>query len=149
MHPLGTLALGEGFRILEDGSRLFCWRAILERELAAFPRVRIVVSSDWRHVCDDATLVRCLGALGSRFAGIMALDTGRLRVEAILADAAQRRVERWLALDDDETVRVRSRSDPRFLWCAPASGLSRPAVQRRLRAWLAGREQGSGQEPAR
>lgn len=51
-HALIGFALEDG-RQLAAENRRFCSRPLLEAPLAEYPAVQIVVSSDWRHFCDD------------------------------------------------------------------------------------------------
>ncbi|WP_256095067.1 HAD domain-containing protein [Paraburkholderia nodosa] len=67
LHAYDELALDDNFRLIENPN-LFMWCPVLERILAPFPEVRIVVSSDWRRLFDDAALIKLLGPLGARFA---------------------------------------------------------------------------------
>jgi hypothetical protein len=76
LHPVGERAFDENFRLIANPG-LFVWRPILEQILVPFPSVRIVVSSDWRRLFDDENLIRLLGPLGNRFAGVV--ETGHRR----------------------------------------------------------------------
>ncbi|MCK4143623.1 hypothetical protein HFK84_15235 [Ralstonia pseudosolanacearum] len=117
--------------------RLFVWLPILVTILAPHPEVQIVVSSDWRRLLDNENLKRALGPLGSRFAGIVE-TWGASRVDEILTEVRRRQLSRWLAIDDHPTVAIASRSDARFIACAPDTGLSADTVQAALRSRLAG-----------
>jgi len=130
LHPLGEPALGEGFCLLPNPN-LFCWLPILESLLSGHPDVRIIVSSDWRRLFDDATLQRLLGHVGVRFQGVIEA-IGASRASEILADAKQRGLKDWIAIDDHLTVREASLTDCRFVACDPLTGLSNPEVQRVL-----------------
>jgi hypothetical protein len=70
LHPVGERALDDDFCLIENPG-LFIWRPIQEALLAQYPAVRIIISSDWRRLFDDATLIRLLGPLSNRFAGVV------------------------------------------------------------------------------
>ncbi|MEX3639600.1 HAD domain-containing protein [Paraburkholderia sp. BR14320] len=135
LHPLGEPALDEDFHLL-DNPGLFVWLPILEQILAPYPSVRIVVSSDWRRLFDDASLVRLLGPLGKRFAGVVEVHAPS-RATEILDEALRRKTENWLALDDHPSVALAGSSDGRFVACPPSRGIASLAVQRALRRKLA------------
>ena len=135
LHPLGEQALDEDFRLL-DNPGLFVWLPILEQILAAYPSVRILVSSDWRRLFDDASLIRLLGPLGNRFAGVVEVHASS-RAAEILDEARRRKTENWLALDDHPSVTVAGSTDERFVVCQPDEGISSLAVQQELRRKLA------------
>ena len=84
LHPVGVPAVDEKFRLIENPD-LFVWRAIPGRLLAPYPMIGIIVSSDWRRLFDDATLVRLPGPLAVRFAGVVDCY-GSSRSEEILAE---------------------------------------------------------------
>ena len=113
------------------------WRPILERLLAPYPMIGIIVSSDWRRLFDDATLVRLLGPLAVRFAGVVECY-GSSRSEEILAEVRPRGLKEWVALDDHPSVIAAQATDPRFVACEPTTGVSSVDVQRTLSARLAG-----------
>lgn len=136
LHPEGEPVLSQNRKLLANPN-LFCWRSILEAALVTHPDVRIIVSSDWRRLFPDASLIQLLGPdLGQRFAGVVTVKISS-RAEEILHDAAERRLARWLALDDHPTVHAAAAIDPRFVACEPARGLSCPDVQVRLAQQLA------------
>ncbi|PTB30626.1 hypothetical protein C9I56_01660 [Paraburkholderia caribensis] len=114
-----------------DDPGLFVWRPILERLLAPYPMIGIIVSSDWRRLFDDATLIRLLGPLATRFVGVVE-SYGTSRSEEILAEVKRRGLNGWLALDDHPSVNVAQARDPRFIACEPATGVSAVDVQRTL-----------------
>ena len=134
-HPGGVPALDEDFRLVESPG-LFVWRPILERLLAPHPMVGIIVSSDWRRLFDDATLIRLLDPLATRFVGVVECYRSS-RSEEILAEVARRGLKGWLALDDHPSVIAAQARDPRFIACAPSTGISSVDVQRILRWRLA------------
>jgi hypothetical protein len=128
LHPVGVPAIDEEFRLIENAD-LFVWRPILERLLAPYPVVGIIVSSDWRRLFDDATLIRLLGPLAARFVGV--LDCyGSSRSEEILAEVRRRGLKEWVALDDHPSVVATQATDSRFIACEPTTGVSSVEVQR-------------------
>lgn len=137
LHALGEPAISENFRLLANPC-LFRWRPILEEALAAYPSVRVIVSSDWRRIFDDDALVALLGPdLGARFIGVVP-HAGPSRHAEILKEAARLHLEHWLALDDHPTVVAAAQAgDARFIVCLPDSGLSHPQVQQQLAVALA------------
>ncbi|WP_233471111.1 HAD domain-containing protein [Paraburkholderia caribensis] len=135
LHPVGVPAVDEEFRLIENPD-LFVWRPILERLLAPYPVVGIIVSSDWRRLFDDATLIRLLGPLATRFVGVVE-SYGTSRSEEILAEVKLRGLNRWVALDDHPSVNAAQARDPRFIACGSATGLSAVDIQGTLSARLA------------
>ena len=135
LHPVGEHALDENFCLVEN-PRLFIWRPILEQILTPFPMVKIVISSDWRRLFDDASLIRLLGPLVGRFAGVVE-TYGPSRAAEIVAEAKRRATANWLALDDHPSVAAACASDTRFIACAPDTGLASITVQQALRHQLA------------
>ena len=127
LHPFGEPALGDDFGLLPNPN-LFRWLPILESLLSGHPDVRIIVSSDWHRLFDDATLKRLLGPVGGRFHGVIEA-VGKSRASEILADAKKRGLKDWIAIDDHPTVRDASLSDCRFVACDPATGIGDPGVQ--------------------
>lgn len=135
LHAADEPALDSAGRLLPN-PHLFAWLPLLDAILAPYPDVAIIVSSDWRRLLDDANLVRVLGPLGPRFAGV--IETwGATRAAEILEDVRRRRLMHWLALDDHPSVAKASERDERFIACAPDKGLSAPTVQAVLRSRLA------------
>ncbi|MDW3688514.1 HAD domain-containing protein [Cupriavidus sp. CV2] len=135
VHALGEPALDEDFKLLANPN-LFGWLPILGELLEPYPNVRIIVSSDWRRLCDDGTLVRLLGPLGVRFIGVVE-TWGGSRAEEILEEARRRCLTHWLAIDDHPSVEAASRIDSRFVTCAPDTGVSAASVQAELQRKLA------------
>jgi hypothetical protein len=134
-HPADAATFDAAGQLVTD-ARLFAWLPVLVDILAPYPEVRIVVSSDWRRLLDDAGLKRVLGPLAPRFAGVVQ-TWGASRADEILAEVRRRQLTRWLALDDHPTVVAASRHNARFIACEPDTGLSALPVQTRLRATLA------------
>ncbi|AMV44276.1 HAD domain-containing protein [Paraburkholderia caribensis] len=135
LHPVGVPAVDEEFRLIENPD-LFVWRPILGRLLAPYPMIEIIVSSDWRRLFDDATLIRLLGPLATRFVGVVECY-GSSRSDEILGDVKRRGLRRWVALDDHPSVVAAQAGEPRFIACEPATGVSSVEVQRTLGARLA------------
>jgi hypothetical protein len=98
--------------------------------------VGIIVSSDWRRLFDDATLIRLLGPLAARFVGVVECY-GSSRSEEILAEVERRGLKGWVALDNHPSVLAAHDRDVRFIACEPATGLSSVDVQRTLSLRLA------------
>ena len=121
---------------LRSHAKAFEWLPFLTEALALYPTVRIVVSSAWRHNFDDGSLRMLLGTLGPRFDGSM-VAAGETRVDEIKNEAKRRRLTRWIAIDDHESIHNAARKSPRFIPCNPDEGLSSPLVQANLRAQLA------------
>jgi hypothetical protein len=136
LHPVGEKVLDGNFRLIANAG-LFIWRPILEQILEPFPSVRIVVSSDWRRLFDDENLIRLLGPLGIRFAGVVE-TYGVSRAAEIRTEAGRRKASNWLAIDDHPSVAEAGKTDRRFLACSPDTGLSDAGVQLRLARKLSG-----------
>lgn len=134
LHPDGSEAIDERGRLI-DNPVLFSWLPVLTELLEPFPEVRIIVSSDWRRLFDDAALIKLLGPLGIRFVGVVE-HISPPRDQEILHDALQRGLQDWIALDDHRSVHEAARTDPRFIACAPATGITGETVQLAVRAWL-------------
>lgn len=135
LHPLGLEAIDEHGQLLPN-PQLFCWLPILERVLAPYPDVKIIVSSDWRRLCADEKLIELLGNLGARFVGVVEAR-GIDRAAEIQADARNRGLSRWIAVDDHASVHVAAATEPRFIPCDPSRGLSDESVLGALTAHLA------------
>ncbi|MEC5405995.1 HAD domain-containing protein [Paraburkholderia sp. MPAMCS5] len=134
LHPVREPALDEDFRLIENPG-LFVWRPILEALLAEHPAVRIIVSSDWRRLFDDATLMQLPGPLDNRFVGDLE-SYGSCRSEEILMEVRRSKLVHWLAIDDHPSVVSAQAEERGFIACASAHGLSDEAVQRALREML-------------
>ena len=134
-HPFIESALENDIEIAVES--LFCWRPLLETALAEYPAVRIVVSSDWRHFCDDLKLREHLGPLAPRLAGVTGLSPGHSRADYVLQVVKQHALQHWCALDDDPSVRDAASDEPNFIWCNPEHGLAAQHVQVALVSWLA------------
>jgi len=135
LHPVGEPALDEDFRLIGNPG-LFVWRPILRELLAPHPAVRVIISSDSRRLFDDAALMRLLGPLAGRFLGVVE-SRGSCRSEEILSEVRRRAITHWLAIDDHPSVVAAQAEEPRFIACAPTSGLSDIAIQQRLSGMLA------------
>ncbi|MDA0573241.1 HAD domain-containing protein [Burkholderia gladioli] len=115
--------------------RLFVWLPILENILKPYPEVEVIVSSSWRLKLDDENLVKVLGSLGSRFAGVVGSRSAS-RADEIRAEVSRRKLRKWLAIDDHPTVVAASKRNSHFIACQSHLGLGERAVQERLRAAL-------------
>ena len=87
---------------------LFEHAPLLERILAPFPNVKIVLSTSWvRTLGYEYTLQQLPAALRERVVGTiwqgeLLEHPPRTRYDAVQTDANMRGLDRWLALDDDE-----------------------------------------------
>ncbi|WP_319640913.1 HAD domain-containing protein [Ralstonia pickettii] len=95
LHAVDEPPLNGGGRLMAN-PRLFAWRPVLEDILAPYPKVRIIVSSDWRRLLDDDNLKRALGPLAPRFTGVVERWCAS-RVDEILTKARRRKLTTWLA----------------------------------------------------
>lgn len=139
LHPYGTPVLSGAGYTRWDLPEIFLWRPLLEAALEPYPDVAIVISSSWRFMCDDGDLRnRVLGPrLASRFAGITGDENGGLtRAEEVLECVDMHELTRWVALDDDETVKRAESEERRFVWCPPDRGIAHPTALMRLRRRL-------------
>jgi hypothetical protein len=134
LHPVGTPALSEDFKLLNN-PELFSFLPVLEMVLAPYDDVRVIVSSDWRRLFDDAALVRLLGNVGERFFGVVE-HYNIVRAVEIQAEADRRKLARWNAVDDHPSVVHAARNDWRFVPTQPSLGLSDVVAQARLRVAL-------------
>ncbi|MEJ2795771.1 HAD domain-containing protein [Iodobacter sp. LRB] len=131
LHADGEPAIDESGRLCQNPN-LFCWLKNLEEVLDDFPEVRIIVSSDWRRLFDDETLIKLLGNLGWRFYGVVECTISD-RYTEILQDATTRKIEYWLALDDHKAVKAAMAKDNRLIFCLPEKGISAFEQQQELR----------------
>lgn len=139
LHPLGTPVLDAAGHWHPEWPGLFCWLPLLEHALRPYPATQIVVSSSWRFFHSDAELGSFLGPLAARFKGITMSDhEDWSRLDEILRHAEESGHKRFLALDDDASIRAHEREerDLRFMWCSPESGISSQAFLIRLHAHL-------------
>jgi len=127
--------LPDSVEALRANPRLFQWLPHLADALAPHPDIQIIVSSNWRRWFDDISLRLLLGALGSRFDGVVA-TMGHSRAEEIWIEVHKRRLELWLAIDDHDSVHVAAKRDRRFIACHPEHGLSSPTTRVELRKKL-------------
>ncbi len=117
---------------------LFEHAPLLERILQPFPDVRISLSTSWvrtlgyelaREQLPPALQVRVVGTI---WQGFLLRYPPRTRHDAIQTDVEERRVQRWLALDDDLEGWPDSR---RHLVVAPNNawlGLAQPGIAEEL-----------------
>lgn len=136
LHGAEEAAFDDDCRVVLDNPRLFEHVPLLAAELAPYPDVRIVVSSDWQRLFDDASLVRLLGPLGPRFVGVTNVRA-ETRAHAIHLCAERMKLTRWLALDDNESVVEASQTDHRFIACPAGAGISDVVTLNTLRTRLA------------
>ncbi len=135
MHPYDPFVIEDALGVAEDVGH-FCWLPLLVDALAAYPAVRIVVTSDWRHFCDDDRMRGFLGPLASRFAGSTGLAHGFTRLDYIRQVVHLQALQNWCALDDDSSVIKAAPEDPRFVACDSATGISDPIVTAAVGQWL-------------
>ena len=135
MHPYDPFVIEDPFGVAADAGH-FCWLPLLTDALAAYPAVRIVVTSDWRHFSDDDKMRGLLGPLASRFAGSTGLAREFTRVDYIRQVVHLHDLQYWCALDDDSSVIKAAPDEPRFVACDSATGLSEPMVTTALARWL-------------
>ena len=122
---------------LLDGASRFPWLPVLACVIReSNTRPRIVVSSDWCRLVDDAGLCALLGPIGDCFMAALEPPRGLSRAQAIERWAVQKTLVRWLALDDDVSVKVAARRNSKFVWCHPQKGVTEPRVCDRVRAFL-------------
>lgn len=117
---------------------LFEHALLLELLLLPFPKVQIVLSTSWvRTLGYEFTLRQLPPELQARVVGTI-WHGQRLehpppsRHDAITADAAERGIDRWIALDDDREDWL---EDRRHLLVAPTNtweGLAQPGVAEEL-----------------
>ena len=134
-HALDTAALDEDFKVISN-PKLFEWLPILTDILEPFPNVKIIISSDWRRLFDDDSLIQILGPLGERFMGVVE-SRGSNRADEIRLEVTRRKLTRWVAIDDHASVVETSKTGPQFIACQPNIGLSSPSVQLKLRVEFA------------
>jgi hypothetical protein len=122
---------------------LFEHAPLLERVLAPFPDVKLVLSTSWvRTLGYEYTAQQLPPALRQRVVGTvwqgeMLEHPPRSRYDAIRTDADARGLDRWLALDDDTEGWP---EDQRYRLIAPNNawyGLSQPGVADELSQALA------------
>ncbi|GAB4062388.1 HAD domain-containing protein [Uliginosibacterium sediminicola] len=136
LHDANEAAFDFEAHVLLDNPRLFEHIPLLAEALAPYPELRIVVSSDWQSLFDDAALVRLLGPLGPRFSGVTEMRA-QTRADSILRCAQRLKLTSWLALDDNESVVKASRTDSRFIACPSDKGISDATALRALKKRLA------------
>ena len=131
LHPDGEDAIDKNGRLCHNPN-LFCWLGDLEQVLDDFPQVRIIVSSDWRRLFDDESLIAILKRLGWRFHSVVECIAPS-RYAEILQDAESKKISYWLALDDHQTIKLATTADERLIFCNPESGIGAPARQEELK----------------
>ncbi|STR44801.1 HAD domain-containing protein [Iodobacter fluviatilis] len=131
LHADGEPAIDENGRLCQNPN-LFGWLKHLEEILEDYPEVRIIVSSDWRRLFDDETLIKLLGNIGWRFYGVVECIISD-RYAEILQDATTRKIKYWLALDDHKTIKAATATDDKLIFCLPGKGISALEQQQELR----------------
>jgi hypothetical protein len=122
----------------EERVPYFLWLPHLVNALQPYPGVRIVVSSTWRHAYPRQELVKLLGPLGSRVAGVTPSLSDSTRYAEIKRYAVRANASMWLALDDDDDGWP-SDERHRLILTNPATGISAPTRIAELSAKLAGK----------
>lgn len=139
----------KGIFMAEPDRTLFEWVPHLERALAPFPQVALILSSSW---CVwpgyGKTLRKLPQGLQERFVGgtyhqrehgsdPRAKEAFRAmsRGAQVCADVLRRRPAQWLAIDDD-TENWPEWARPRLIECDGNTGLSSVEVQNQLRHML-------------
>lgn len=118
----------------DEPTEYWCWLPVLVELLAPHPDVVVVVHSSWRYEHTLTELRTVLGELGHRV--IDATPRAR-RWESIEWWMSQncRQVSSWRILDD-APEQFPNPPPPQLIVCDPGRGVSDPAVQAALRAWL-------------
>lgn len=124
VHPYGT----------EATPSHFCWLPELERLLAPFPDVQIVVHSTWRYDHHDRELRALLGSLGERFVGSAPRGPRQQAIESVL-HANRGRVSSHLVLDDAPSEFANGKLNVVVL--DGQVGISDLRAQAAVAAWLA------------
>lgn len=132
---------------------LFQYTPLLERLMAPYPNVAIVLSTSWvlhyglRQAAKELPAGLRSRVVGSIYDGQPPEFRYLTRGEQVAADIERRRPARWLALDDDPSGWP-AWALPNFLLTDPYEGISLPEtvaeLSKRLRA-LAGPVEGSTQ----
>ena len=132
LHPAPEPGrLGPSDRFLQVGH--FGWLPELVQLLRPHPDVAVVVHSSWRLSYSDDEVREMLLELGERVIEVTPRCAGRY--ESILAWLDDHPVESYRIVDDDASE-FASPTPPELVLCDPSPGLSSPAVQQALRAWL-------------
>jgi hypothetical protein len=117
--------------------------ALLERVLAPFPDVKIILSTSWVRVLGYEFALQQLPlalrerVIGTVWQGFLLEHPPRSRYDAIQTDANTRGLQRWLALDDDVEGWP---EEERYRLIAPNNswyGLSQPGLAEELSEALA------------
>lgn len=116
----------------------FVWVPLLADLLAPWPDVKLAVHSTWRYDHSDAELAELLAPMQSRFIGAAPRGPRELAIQGLVY-ALKGRLTDWRVLDDSPEE-FRELGSERLIVCEPATGLSAPAVQQRLRSWLSGED---------
>lgn len=118
---------------VETTTTHWCWLPALTAALAGHEDVRIVVHSTWRHEYNLEELRELLGRLGARVISATPAAPRLQSIEMWLAEHPE--VSNFRILDDDAADFYRKPSE--LILCDPAKGITDPAAERQLIAWLA------------
>lgn len=111
----------------------FEWLDELAGLLAEHPDVRIVIHSSWRETFSIDELYEFLGSMGDRLDGVV----GRGAKSAAITEYLQNHPEiNDAAVLDDEPEDLQSVLNAVIVPCDPKLGISSPATQETLKAWL-------------
>lgn len=149
LHP-DAVFLGRAGPQLRGEGELFMWADVLDRELQAFPELKIVLSTSWvrnlgfaraKKRLPSSVQARIVGStwhssMGKEWADSVWWDTAT-RYGQIARYAARAAISDWVAIDDD--VEGWSSADRfRLVATHPNEGISNAATLLELRAKLAG-----------
>lgn len=122
---------------------LFEHAMLLERTLAPFPEVRLVLATSWvrtlgyQYTVQQLPLALRARVVGTIWQGLLLEHPPRSRYDAVQTDANDRGLQRWLALDDDTEgwpdEQRKHLIAPNNAW----HGLSQPGVAEELSEALA------------
>ena len=134
-----------GMYIRTPGRAFFEWMPVLEELLAPYPDLKIVLSTTWvrelgfneaKHELSPALRERVIGSTFLHSHIVKAQFDTMPRGMQILGDVERRKPAHWFALDDD-AFGWPARYEAHLILTDTRSGLSDPAVQERVRQWLA------------
>lgn len=135
----------KGIYIREPGFTLFQWMPILEELLIPHPEVAIILSTSWVRVksfsfaksqLSPLLQARVIGATFHKREMNKELFAQLTRASQILGDVSRRGIdEDWIAIDDDAEgwPLMYARN---LIRTEGAVGISAPAVQAEIKAWL-------------
>ncbi|MDC3735222.1 hypothetical protein KDL27_05385 [Pseudomonas syringae pv. syringae] len=147
LHPDGVYMTPEGPQLLSSGY-LFMWAPILEKELAPFPKIKIVLSTSWVRRLDFSRAKKRLPlglqtrVIGSTWHSSMSKTWAdqvwwdqTSRHGQILRYIARANISEWFAIDDDAEGWACTNRD-RLLLTNPNEGLITPGLLEELRIKL-------------